>query len=194
MRQISSDELWVWAILIVTGLVLALVVRSTRPVRRELDRQQQLTRQRFKHVIDPLAGDSYWGSVRPPIYLPIAFLVMGAFALRWFFNPVPGIFLLAWASVLALAVYLDRLTRRRAKTVDDQPPDMVVRWIRVATLFVAGLAILLFIHELMGIALMLAALALVSVTWRDHRRLLAEEARRQEESRAVIRDVGRSAG
>lgn len=194
VRSISSEELWVWVVIVATGVVLALIGRSTKPIRRELERQEELVRRRLKHLWDPLAGDSYWGSVRPSIYLPIALLVLGAFALRWIVNPIPGILLLGWAVTLAVAIRLDRANRRRTSSTSEQPPDILMRWIRAAVLLVASLVTLTFIHELVGIVMLLITVALAAVIWRDHRRLIAEEFRRQEESRTVIRDVRRMTG
>lgn len=191
MRTISVDELWAWGIILTTVLVLILITGSTRRLRQEWDRQQEITSRRFKHLWNPLAGDSHWGSVRPPLALPIAFLVLAAVCFRLFFNPLWGCLFAIWGSVIALAVWLDRVNRKRAHPKNEEPPDMVTRWIRVAIVFIASLAILLFLHELMGVTMLILSAALAGLTFRDHRRLIEEEARRQQENRAVIRDAGR---
>ena len=193
MRPISSDELIAWAIIIVAGLVLAMVHRGSRPLIREMERQKAVRRRRIKHLLDPLAGDSYWGMQPLPIFLPIVFLALGIVSLRLFYNPLWGGLFLLWAAILALAIWLDRKNRQKDKPdeSDTAGPDMVVRWLRVTVAFLLSLAVGLFLHALLGIAMAAVSLALAGLTWRMQRRLIADQHRQQQEARTVISDARR---
>lgn len=112
-RHMEMTE-WMWwlgiaVFMIILGLVLARINRTRS--RRKASQMQ--TRERWKTIINPLAGGTpVWGNRKPSIVIRLLLVYIGMFLLYVMKNPLPGALLILWAVILQVSVYLEK---RRSK-------------------------------------------------------------------------------